>query len=29
MNTAEITKIIDENIKARRSIRAFLPTEVK
>ena len=29
MNTAEITKIVDDNIKARRSIRAFLPTEVK
>lgn len=28
MNQTEITKIVDDNIKARRSIRAFLPTEV-
>ena len=28
MNSAEITKIVDDNIKARRSIRAFLPKPV-
>lgn len=28
MNQAEISKIVDDNIKARRSIRAFLPTEI-
>ena len=28
MNQAEITKIVDENMKARRSIRAFLPKDV-
>jgi nitroreductase len=28
MIQAEITKIIDDNMKARRSIRAFLPTEI-
>ena len=28
MNQAEITKIVDENIASRRSIRAFLPQEV-
>lgn len=28
MNQTEITQIIDDNIKARRSIRAFLPNEI-
>jgi nitroreductase len=28
MNSADITKIVDDNIKARRSIRAFLPKPV-
>jgi nitroreductase len=28
MNQAEITKVVDENMKARRSIRAFLPKAV-
>ena len=28
MNQAEITKIVDDNMKARRSIRAFLPKDV-
>ncbi|QWD79097.1 nitroreductase [Polynucleobacter sp. MWH-Spelu-300-X4] len=28
MNQTEISKIVDDNIKARRSIRAFLPTEI-
>ena len=28
MNQADITKIVDENMKARRSIRAFLPKDV-
>ena len=28
MNQTEISKIVDDNIKSRRSIRAFLPTEI-
>ncbi len=28
MNSADITKVVDDNIKARRSIRAFLPKPV-
>ncbi len=28
MNQADISKIVDDNMKARRSIRAFLPTEI-
>jgi len=28
MNQADITKIVDDNMKARRSIRAFLPKDV-
>ncbi|MEY4481336.1 MAG: hypothetical protein RIQ84_498 [Pseudomonadota bacterium] len=29
MNASEVTKIVDDNIKARRSIRAFLPKPVE
>lgn len=28
MNQTEISKIVDDNMRARRSIRAFLPTEI-